>query len=273
MAAETRSIKTITSSEKKKLRSLLTKKGRKKESKFLAEGVRLLEEAVRHGWTPEIIYYSESILSERGRKLVDKINGAGADVRKIAACDIEAVTGTQTSPGIIGVFNIPEYNAVELMPGSKMILLMDGISDPGNAGTLLRSGAAFGFDMVFMVNDAVEPYNPKVVRSSAGAIFGIPVIEATTGDILRYKNDGEYLLMAADLAGSNLEKGLRCLKRNSKVILAVGSEADGLSKPVADMADIKVSVGHSNKVESLNAAVAGSIIMMSIYNKGIEKKR
>ena len=142
---------------------------------------------------------------------------------------------------------------------------MDNISDPGNVGTLLRSAQAFGFDAVMLTNYSVDPYNPKVVRSSAGSIFGLTIITATTDEILRFKKYDRFKLIVADIRGIDLHSRKINIKNYSRIVLVLGSEAKGISDNILSKADIKIKVGHSDKVESLNVAVAGSIIMKELY--------
>ncbi len=142
---------------------------------------------------------------------------------------------------------------------------MDGISDPGNAGTLLRSALAFGFDAVILTNNSVDPFNPKVVRSSVGAIFGFPIITATVEEILRFKKYDRFKLIVADTKGLDIHSKKINVKNYSRIVLALGSEAEGISEYILSMADIKIKINHEEKVDSLNVAVAGSIIMKEFY--------
>jgi len=144
-------------------------------------------------------------------------------------------------------------------------LLLDNISDPGNAGTLLRSALAFGFDAVLLTNNSVDPFNPKVVRSSVGAIFGFPIITATADEILRFKRYDGFKLVVADIKGLDLNSKKLNVKNYSRIVLALGSEAKGVSEYILSKADIRIKINHEDKVDSLNVAVAGSIIMKEFY--------
>ena len=262
----------LTNAEKKKIKSLHNKKGRKEYKLFIAEGVRLLEEAVRHQVKPGQIVYAESLLTERGRQLVGKFKKQGTIVEKISSRDLKQISDTENHQGILGVFRIPAVPFEESkLTASRRLLVLDNITDPGNAGTLVRSAAAFGFDGVLFSEQSVDPYNPKVVRATAGAIFCLPMQRVDFNTLYRIKKSGRFLMVAADMEGKRLEKlGAREIQ---KCLLVIGSEAIGISPEIEDIVDQKVSIGFTRKVESLNAAVAGSIIMQYIYHKSKKEKK
>ncbi len=176
------------------------------------------------------------------------------------------ITDAAANQGILGLFDIDRIIMKDFENcNAKSILLLDNISDPGNAGTLLRSALAFEFNTVLLTGSTVEILNPKVVRSSAGAIFGLKVARATSEILVRMKKEKSFTLIAADIKGMNLAEGLLKIEFDSPVMLAVGGEAEGLSSEISKLADLKLRIKHYDKVESLNAAVAGSIVMREIY--------
>jgi TrmH family RNA methyltransferase len=255
----------ITQAEKKRIKALYSKKSRKTEKQFAAEGIRLLEESLRCRYLPTKVYCADSELSERGHRLVREFKRAGVSVNNLSVRDFSGITETESSQGLLGVFEIPDSKLEALIPIGGRILLLDNISDPGNVGTLFRSALAFGFEAVIMTNRSVDPYNSKVVRSSAGAVFGLPIISATGEEILRFKNNNEFKLIVADIKGIDLNSVRANIRKYARLILALGSEAAGISENLASMADIKIRINHSRKVDSLNVAVAGSIIMKELY--------
>ncbi len=211
------------------------------------------------------MYYAESLLTDRGGWLVNEFEKEKISLSKISAKDISAISDANTSQGILGLFNIPQLKPGVAFKKSRKLLLLDNISDPGNAGTLFRSALAFGFDAVILTNNSVDPFNPKVVRSSAGAIFGFPIIPATAEEILRFKKYDGFKLIVADTKGIDLHSKKINIKNYSRLILVLGSEAGGISDYISSKADIRIKIGHTAKVDSLNVAVAGSIIMKELY--------
>jgi len=244
---------------------LQTKKGRKLEKRFVAEGIRLLEESLKNSFLPIKLFYTESLLTDRGRWLVKEFEREKVSLNKISAKDIISISDAGTSQGVLGLFNIPQLKPGIAFKKSRKLLLLDSISDPGNAGTLIRSALAFGFDAVILTNNSVDPYNPKVVRSSVGSIFGLPIITATVEEILRFKKYDGFKLIVADTKGIDLNSKKINVKNYSRIVLALGSEAEGISEYILSKADIKIKISHAVKVDSLNVAVAGSIIMKEFY--------
>ena len=153
------------------MKSLLTRKGRRRHGRFAAEGVRLLEEAYRNRKYPQTIYFSSHLLSPRGQTLLKRFSRKGVPTRPMSARQIQSLSNTITSQGIVGVFDIPRPDLTELYRRtSRKLLLCENISDPGNLGTLIRSAAAFDFNMVVLCGKSADPFSPKVVRSSAGTV-------------------------------------------------------------------------------------------------------
>jgi TrmH family RNA methyltransferase len=220
---------------------------------------------------PEIVFYSESMLGTRGRKLIDRFARHKIPTESVLAKDINYISGTKTSQGLVGIFKLPEYNLNELINDQGNYVLLDNISDPGNAGTLIRSALAFGFNMVLMTPNSVEIFNPKVIRSSSGAIFGIPVIAITLNGIKKLRKEIPINIIIGDLNGVDSLFGIKGFNDSCAMIFGIGSESIGLSQEIRELADIKLRVFHSNKVESLNAAVAGSLLMKEIYDRFIRK--
>lgn len=258
---------TLTRMELKNLRALQTKKGRRAQGRFLAEGVRLLEEAVAGRHTPEIVYFAPALVSKRGEGLVEQFRGLRVPVHRITARHLEQVSDTRTPQGIIAVFTIPDSDPLKLYtPADRKILVCENISDPGNLGTLLRSALAFDFRMVLLAGDCAEPFSPKVVRSSVGAVFGLKIAEGTVSDVKKIARAEPHAVLATTLGGVRHDDWLKRLTRHNRSLLLIGSEAEGLSKRMLELADTRVRIEHSSRVESLNAAIAGSIIMKQVYD-------
>jgi TrmH family RNA methyltransferase len=264
----------LSRAEAKNLKALSTKKGRRLAGQFVAEGVRLLEEAERHGIRPERVYVAPSIMSERSAALVARYRSSRVPLTELSGSDLARLAATEKSQGILAVFPIPAAKTGELdLTSRRNVLLCENISDPGNLGTLIRSALAFGFESVALAGECAEPYSPKVVRASAGAIFGVTIAQITAGQIVLQARKSGLALIAAGLKGAaDIEQALR-EQFGQGVILAVGSEAEGLSDVVVAAADKVVRIGHSDRVESLNAAIAGSILMKACFDRRTQRTR
>jgi RNA methyltransferase, TrmH family len=264
---------TVTSNELKHMKSLLTKKGRKEHGQFVAEGVRVLEEAYRHRGRPVAVYCAPSLLSSRGEGIVTVFSKRGVPVKELSAQRLQGMTDTTTSQGILAVFEIPQGSLSELYrPSIRRVLLCEDVGDPGNVGTLIRSAAAFDFGLVCLVGACAEPYSPKVVRASAGSVFAVSISTAEAVDVLAFARERSLKLIAADQTGESDPPALSSLVTSPAIVLAVGSEAEGLSEGMLDAADLVVRLEHETAVESLNAGVAGSILMKQVYDITRDKR-
>ena len=258
----------LSKTELQDIRSLLTRKGRNARHEFLAEGVRLLEEALRHQFRPSRVYFSRSLLNDRGEKLLMSFRKAHVELYELPARQLEMISDTETPQGIVGLFAMPRPALDELYRvESRRLLLCENIGDPGNLGTLIRSALAFDMEAVITVGASAELFSPKVIRGSAGAAFGLGMVHAPWGDVMRLIKQFGTVLVAADLSASQpFDRVLSQTKRRG-IMLAVGAEAAGLSAEILSRAEVRVRIKHSPSVDSLNAAVAGSMLMREIYEE------
>lgn len=262
----------ITRNELKSVKSLLTKKGRKETGLFVAEGVRLMEEAVRHRFRPETVYYAPALAGQRGQQLVAGMAKNRVAVKEISKRELQTIADTESPQGILGVFRIPSMRLSELYhPALRRLLWCENVSDPGNLGTLSRSALAFGFELLVLSGSSAEIFAPKVVRSSAGAVFGLKIAKETAPAVLKFATKNKLKVVVTGPTGKKLDRAMKKVLKRDKLILVVGSEPHGVSQSVFGAADMVVSVDHSKKVESLNVGVAGSILMNAIYSIDTER--
>lgn len=250
----------LTKAEIKYLTSLQTKKGRKKEGRFLIEGVRLLEDALAADYLPHTILYAPSEMTERGQELVRKFVARKVTAQTISARECKRLADTKTSQGIIALFSLPRHSLRQhLAKGCRKILICDGIGDPGNLGTLIRSAAAFHFDLVITTAGSAEAGNPKTVRAGMGAFFRVPVVDGVdAGELAAELNKAGYTIYNADVKGKYIGPSLPLV---DKTALVVGSEASGTGAALAAAARFRVKVPMAKNVESLNSAMAGTVLM------------
>lgn len=250
----------LSKADMKHLLSLQTKRGRIKAGRFMAEGVRLLESALTARRRPLVVYYAPSELSPRGRELVHDFGTRGVPTVSISVRECGRLGDAETGQGIVAVFETPQTRLTEALARKhRHVLLCDRIADPGNLGTLIRTGAAFGFDLVITTAGSAEAFGPKTIRATMGAIFTSTMIAAAAADeaIAWIKHSG-YTLYNADIKGQPLTAGMRIPDRTA---LAVGSEAFGADPTVARGADAQVRIPMAVGTESLNVAAAGAILM------------
>ncbi len=253
----------ITSNQNPKVKLARALLGRAKERReagaFVVEGVRLFEEAVNAGWKIRFVLYDET-LSERGKLKVEGLRSGGVDVEEVSASVMQALSETETPQGVLAVV---EFNSLPIADHPTFILIPDQIRDPGNLGTLLRTAAATGVDAVLIPPETTDPFAPKVVRAGMGAHFRLPIRSMGWEEIRRFADLANQRIYLADMGGRS------CWEMDLKqpVALVVGSESDGASESARKLADGSISIPMAGNVESLNAGVAGSVLMFEVVRQ------
>ncbi len=144
-------------------------------------------------------------------------------------------------------------------------LIIDGLQDPGNVGSLIRTAAACGFDYVYLI-DSVKVTNSKLIRSSVGTIFNVKVFELSRKQFIEKIKEWHLKLLKADMNGTNIFR----FNNTEQIGVVVGNEGQGVSKEISDLCCMSISIPMKNNVESLNAAISGSIIMYEISKNSFE---
>jgi TrmH family RNA methyltransferase len=166
---------------------------RRKEQVFVIEGVRLAEEALHVGYQPELVLHTEN-LSERGHQVIEKYQSRGVRIQAVTPQVMKNASDTQSPQGILAVLPISE----KAIPSDlNFILIADGLRDPGNLGTLLRTALAAGVQLVLLSPGTVDPFAPKTVRAAMGAHFHLPVINCSWGDIRKLTDPFQIFLAKA----------------------------------------------------------------------------
>lgn len=248
-------ISSISNPKIKWLRKLLADRTTRDEAGlFIAEGIRLVEDAVTIGWQPVSLFYAED-LGQRGSKIVEAVTSPEKFV--LSAELMQRVAGTDTSQGLIAVFTRPVYAQQKNL---DFVLIADNIRDPGNLGTLLRSAASAGVLLCLVSPQSVDVWSPKVIRAGMGAHFHLPVQQLSWDEIEQtcLRRDPPLTVMMAE---AEAEIPYWDANLNAPVALLIGSEAEGPSSEGRRMASQSVSIPMPGNFESLNAAIAGSILL------------
>lgn len=253
-----------------RVRALLEKKkARDEEQAFAVEGVRLVEEALATGWQPELVLYSAQ-LSRRGLQVVQNFRQQGAEVWEIAPELMDTLTGTETAPGLVAVMPARQLPLPENL---TFALITDNLRDPGNLGTLLRTAAAAGVQAALLSPGTTDAFAPKVLRAGMGAHFRLPIYHLSWDEIHAFCEPPQ---LAADSSGRKLRVFLAEAARGSvcwdvdlrqPLALMVGSEAEGASSQALALADIFIRIPMPGQSESLNAAIAASILLFEIVRQ------
>lgn len=244
---------TSTTNERVKfVRALSQRKTRQEKGRFVAEGVRLVEEAYRAQARPDFIFYTAD-LSDRGRDLVERWRGSGGVCLEVSPGVMKACADTENPQGLLAVLPLVD----RWLPNHPTLsVIADEIRDPGNLGTLLRTAAAAGADEVLLAPGTVDAYNPRAVRAAVGAHFRLPIAAMTWPAIAAHLAGVRVWL--ADARGEHLYTQVDWTQPSA---LIVGGEAEGASPEAQKMAGGRVSIPMQHGLESLNAAVASAVIL------------
>lgn len=234
-------------------RELLTNKGRRDQARFTFEGPTLLDEALKSGVPIEEIYATEAVF-EANETLRD-LDARGTDVAIVDERTARKLSDLDTPTGLVAVAPI-RFAPLEAILASPLSLVLADLNDPGNAGTLLRSAEAFGAGGVVFGRFGVDPYHPKVVRGAMGAIFRLEIAVATPDDVAQAASETRTTFYGLTADG----EPLTAAEFRAPSALIVGHERQGLGS-WNEICTRRVAIPMRGPVESLNAAVAGSIAL------------
>lgn len=241
----------ITRNEIKQVASLRQQKFRKELGLFVVEGRKMTEELLQSSFNTVGLYATEAFLKD---------HPAFTEAETVSEVQMAQMSGQDTPPGILAVVKTPIRQALSEKP--RFILALDGISNPGNMGTLIRTAEWFGINDIVCSPDCVEIWNPKVIQSTMGSIFRINVLEADLTAFLPEQIRKGKAVFGALLKGKNLfETG-----RQEEGIIVIGSESHGIRSEVLPYITQAVTIPRINNsaTESLNASVAAGIIIAEI---------
>ena len=247
-------IESSANKEIKEIKSLSQKKYRDQKGLFIAEGIRFVLEA------PDDVLLEKILISESFSK-----NEETAILKKKAPCTVItdklflSISDTKNPQGILMICKKIEYKANEVVKPGGLYIIAEELNNPGNLGTIIRTAHAAGIDGIFLTKGSVDLYNPKVLRSTMGSVFKIPVVQnVDINEITDLMKINGIKIYAAHLKGKNNYYDIDC-KAGSAFL--VGNEARGLSKEATDMADELITIPMPGGAESLNVSVATSILI------------
>jgi len=246
------------------VRALLMKRQERENAQaFVVEGVRLVEEAFKSQWQAQIVLYTSRI-SPRGKTVVEKAASQGVDVEEVLSSVMDSISDTETTQGLAAVFSI---KSIPLPSRLDFLLVLDNLRDPGNLGTLLRSAEASGVQAVILTPGTVDPFSPKVVRSAMGAHFRLPIHSMTSQEIKIICHADQSSPLKILVAEG--ERGIPFWKIDlcQPMALVIGGETQGINDQVLAFADEVITIPMPGSSESLNAAVAGSILLFEVVRQ------
>ncbi|NBC27411.1 MAG: hypothetical protein GVY08_11150 [Bacteroidetes bacterium] len=254
-------ISSASTNQIKRWRKLLMSKYRKRENLFLAEGERCVEQILQNG-----IIKVREVVQVRETAPKRFIHESGVQVYSVSERELSEITDTESPQGVVAICETPvEADPAALTSAGGTLLAIDALQDPGNLGTIIRTASWFGINGLLFGKGTVDPFHPKVVRSTAGATGAIPYLSGDLESIIEPFEEAGWQVQLLD-AGAD-SKPIQSLKPAERTLLVVGNEANGIRPNLFDEKRKRVRIdGNSGVVESLNAAVACSIAMFQLEN-------
>ncbi|SFP38059.1 TrmH family RNA methyltransferase [Sphingomonas rubra] len=247
----------------KSVRDLRDKRHRREQRRFLAEGLRILTEARESGRLPTLLFFAAaSAAHPLVRTLVDEVEAAGGDAIETTPDILSKLSGKDNPQAVVGVFEEFETTLDALdREAAGIWLVAERLRDPGNLGTILRTGDAVGAGGLILIGDCVDPFSVEAVRASMGALFTVPVVRCAWGDFLVWLRQGPGQLVGLSL---DTDHDYRAPHYAAPTFLLTGNEAQGMPAGYAAACDTLVKLPMLGKADSLNAAVATAVMAYEV---------
>jgi len=240
--------------------SLLTKKHRKAEKKFLAEGIKSVHEGINSNYDCELIFITNKF-AEQYVDAYGKLTRLKKKIVSLKQKEFDKISDTETPPGIAALFVKPKLEfSPKQFSDEKIIVMLDNISDPGNLGTIIRNCDWFGVKNIFLSENIVDYTNPKVIRSSMGSVFHVKIFENISTDHLKDLKLIGFEILCADIEGENVFT----FRSENKKIIIFSSEAHGPSSEIEKLSDKKICIPKIGNAESLNVASASAVMLAQL---------
>ncbi len=244
----------------RRIAALARKKERLESQRFLVEGPQAVRELLLHRPASAEVIYTTAGSEEWQRELERLANASSVPIELVSEAVLAAMAETVTPQGVVAVARIAQAAAEEALRGARLVAILFEVRDPGNAGTVLRAADAAGADAVIFAGDCVDPWHPKVVRSTTGSLFHLPVLTLQSLDsAIALVRDAGLSVLAADVHGDPLTTVTATLA--GPVAWVFGNEARGLTPEQRGLADRAVTLPIYGRAESLNLATAASVCL------------
>ena len=240
--------------------SLLRKKNRRIENKFIVEGKKSVIEGLNSNYYCEIIFVTYNF-TEENVKLFSEIVNSKRKIVTLKQKEFQKISDIESPQGIAAVFIKPDFSfSTKKFKDDNIIVMIDNISDPGNLGTIIRNCDWFGVKNIFLSESIVEFTNPKVIRASMGSIFHVNLFENVTYSNLNGLKSTGFEILCADTQGENIFS----YQIKKKIILILSSESHGPGEEFENISDYKITIPKLGEAESLNVASASAVLLAQL---------
>lgn len=250
----------------KRVRSLWEKKYRQREGLFLAEGLRIVAEAVEAGRLPRLLVYASDAA---GHPLLDRLvrqcEAAGGEAIETTREILHKLTGKDNPQAVVGVFPIVETRLADIDRASSFAwIVCESLKDPGNLGTILRTADAVGAGGVILLDRSCDPFSVEAVRASMGALFTQTVVQAEAADFFDWLRAGPGMLVGASL---DTDVDYQTVRYAAPTFVFMGNEQSGLPEAYEARCDALVKIPMAGKADSLNVAVSCAVLLYEVFNQ------
>lgn len=255
----------------KRIQSLRDKRHRREEGLFLAEGLRILTEARETGRLPQFLFFAAaSARHPLVLALVDAVEARGGEAIETTEAILSKLSGKDNPQAVVGAFETfdTELDGLD-RTASPIWLVAERLRDPGNLGTILRTGDAVGAGGLILIGDSVDPFSAEAVRASMGALFTVPLVRTDWTTFLPWLRSGTGQLVGLSL---RTENHYRAADYAAPTFLLTGNEAQGLPREIEDACDLLVKMPMLGKADSLNAAVATAVMAYEVLARHDDRK-
>lgn len=247
----------------KTLKSLHTKKGRSETGLFLAEGARLAVEAADLGVWPKFLVYSAAALArDHVRQLLHEAEARRVRVIETSESVLGAISKRDNPQTVIGAYE-QMLSPLDALEGDTIVAL-EGVRDPGNLGTILRTADSTGAGGVVLLGDSCDPFSVEAVRASMGSIFAVELARASFDELLRYRGERDARMIGLSLKGAVQDPDAAA---PAKAIVLMGNEQSGLPEAMEEACDLLVKLPMRGRADSLNLAIATGVMLYDLWRR------
>jgi len=258
-------IESKNNSRLKEWKKLQTKKGRKESGLFIIEGEHLVEEAMKSNWPIVDLIVSDTYQAPRHWETSYPILMQEKIV--LASALFPEISETQTPQGVAAIIKKrSEQEEEKWLTTGNLLLMVDHIQDPGNLGTMIRTADAAGVDAIILGRGTVDSYSGKVLRSSQGSTFHLPIVEKDLLDYIHKLKDAGWTIIGTSLQEAEDYRNLH-IQNDSKIAIVMGNEGEGIDSSILELVDQKVKIPIWGAAESLNVAIATGILLYHIQGQ------
>ncbi|BCP56159.1 RNA methyltransferase [Kaistia sp. 32K] len=258
-----RTITSLTNPTIKDIRALALPKHRKESGLFVTEGMKLVADAVEEDWPIKILVYGAKVADHPVvKRVATTAHARGGDVLEVSEAVLSKITRRDNPQMVVGVFEQRLTPKAEIKPGPAGVwIALEGIKDPGNLGTIIRTADAVGAEGVILVGDTVDPFGVEAVRATMGSIFHMKLARMNVAEFKEWRKGWPGIVVGTHLSGKS---DYRTIDYDRPVMLFMGNEQSGLPDDLAALCDHLVKIPQAGRADSLNLAIATGVMLYEI---------